>query len=217
MARKTKESENKAKAAAMAAEAESHGGLVALAGGPWGGYWSWADQYEAELPTSSRRLGYVATDEWIENPAQWWNGVNLRWYGRGRVHRFDGSAVPPAQPPVPTTAWRDAPRLCGCGEHLLLASRERCERCRLGMATERVWGYEQEAALAAARESERLERIRGEEQARADLLGLVSLDAGDAIEPVEQPAAAAPPSAPRYTPEEVANFVWRHLAPLYDR
>lgn len=202
----------------MAAEAEAHGGQVVLAGGWWDGWWCWADEY-AQIPDESpKRRGYVESDEWRENRVTNWNGISLRWYGPARVWRFDDALVSSGpEPPAPATDWRDHPRHCACGQRLLLAGRDRCERCRLGYPiTSRVWQFEREAALSAGQEEARLERVRQEEQARIEEFGLFEPD-HDAEPRSAAPTVEVAEPAPQLSAEDAAAFAWKHLAPLYDR
>jgi hypothetical protein len=189
------------KQAKAAAEATTHGGLVALAGGPAIG-WFWRDDWERCRKTK-RFVGYVETGERIENRAiKDPNGIDLRWYGPGTVWRFDPSLAPPEPPssqidPIP-------PAYCACGERLLLprVGRETCERCRLGVTTPAlVW------------------RPRG--VVTAEVPEWFVEPAPDLAEPVELESAPEPASQPQEPPPasavEIAGFVWRCVAYLYDR
>lgn len=189
-----------------ASEADSHGGLVALTGPEPG--WYWRDEWDRWMAGSARFAGYVETSELAENrnitdPS----GVNLRWYGKAVVFRFDPSRVPPNVPtpdaePIP-------PRYCVCGERLLLPriGRVSCERCRLGVTTPViVW------------------RPHGVAHSGSDGVPVeVPTDLDDPGDPAGlEPAPESviqpqPPCPPPLSPDEVADFVWSHVAALYDR
>lgn len=95
------------------------------------------------------------------------------------------------------------PRYCACGERLLLVrpDRDTCERCRLGATTATVWRPSGIAATKDVGESD------------------PALDATDQVEPESVVIAAAQhePAPPLPSHDEVADFVWRHVAHLYDR
>lgn len=126
---------NAANDAAMFAEAERHGGLVALVGGPAHANWYFRDEFLARSPVSWVRDGYVESREQIQNP-----DVDCRPYGLGTVWRFDPAAVTCPEPgrgqvePLPVV-------LCGCGERLLLLvpGRDLCERCRIERGLPQGW------------------------------------------------------------------------------
>jgi hypothetical protein len=128
--------------AAMFAEAESHGGLVALQGGPAHACWLLRDQFLGQPEAAWNRDGYVETRETVQNP-----GPELRGYGPATVWRFDPEAVSARQ----SAAGQADPlpvQLCGCGDRLLLLAPGRvlCERCRIERGLPHGWWRDAAAA-----------------------------------------------------------------------
>lgn len=197
------------KQARAAKETAEHGGLVALLGGPWNGFWFWRDDVirQREVP---RFAGYVETGEQVENRSiKDPNGIDLRWYGLGAVWQFDPSLGPPKATsaqvnPIPLA-------YCACGECLLLPGRDTCERCRLGVSPDSCLIWRPHGEVPAE-----------EPEWTAEPLANPVLDSGDLIEPQPdpEPAPVAQPqdsTLPPPDPAEVADFVWRNVAYLYDR
>lgn len=191
------------KSATMQAEAASHGGLVALSGGPAGQQWHWRDEWLAYPAHHWRRPGYVETTELVTNPQP-----ECRGYGQATVWKYDRSLVPPetAAPdvePIP-------PAYCACGERLLLRphGRQGCERCRLGVTTPAsVWRPHGVAPSGP---------IEPPAEVVPDLVELdESTERESAPELVSQPQSTSALSPPN--PAEVADFAWRNIAHLYDR
>jgi hypothetical protein len=199
------------KQARATAEAATHGGVAAMQGGPWNGFWFWRDDWERAI--AGKLAGYVETADQVENkPIKDPHGVDLRWYGPGVVCRYDASLVPDAGPasdvpPIPRA-------YCACGEQLFLPGRDTCERCRLGIppgsclvwrphgvvpAEPPVWFAEPTTEPSA-------------DSALADgELDALTPELGSAT------ATLSREPTPSSDPAEVADFVWSCVAHLYDR
>lgn len=205
MARRAPTDDKQAKAAK---ETAGHGGLVALVGGPENGFWYWRDEWDRHQRDSSRFVAYVETGDLLENrDTKDPHGVHLRWYGPGTVFRFDPSLVPPdcaagKVDPIPLA-------YCACGERLLLPGRETCERCRVGIPPSSclIW------------------RPFGEAPSEtpawfAEPIADPMLDSGEPAElqPDPEPVVITQSQEPAPSdPAEVAAFVWRNVAHLYER
>lgn len=121
--------------AAMFAEAESHGGLVALEGGSGAGRWYWRDWYLQQPADCWRRVGYRETSERRENP-----DPKLRGYGTAVVWRFDLALVPAVVEVEERAPSLQPVVLCReCGGRLLLIrpGRVLCEACRIALGLPR--------------------------------------------------------------------------------
>jgi len=206
-----------AKKHAQSYEAQRHGGLIALDGGPATGHWYWRDEWLRQPPDAWNRAGYEDTGTRVQNPE-----VALRGYGDARLWRFH-----PTLRPVPPPADLATPlpiRNCPCGERLLSADRERCGRCLLGRTTESIWLYEKQAALGADRERCREEELRIAVAERPRAAGVVMHRVAIADGPDEEestPVPTAPPVQPKPPGPKLdatasAAFCWSRLAPHYD-
>lgn len=211
MARRTTKTAGDSPESQASKLASEHGGLVALRGssadqrGPADGHWFWHDEYLQADPTWWYRAGYVETAELAENRNLVVNGVNLRWYGPAAVWRFDPSRVTPRVVSSPgEPLWKSAPTFCTCGERLLLIAegRTRCERCRVG------------AAVPVLPWSTTLSRT---EDALDVWPEIPPPDADLEPEPTVLAVLPEPPAPPPPTTAEVADWVWRQIAHLYDR